>query len=146
MNNLYFLILKLLLKILKYSFSVKVCRSNNGNSDDACSRIKKGESSVTCEPVLDATDCALKLIKNQVDFGVFTPDELLLTYQTFPNRIRVSHELRHRDRVEGIYFIYFLPLLKFFLLIKKIIMECLFQRFLNIKWLLWYLFLNILLV
>ncbi|XP_033220066.1 transferrin-like [Belonocnema kinseyi] len=81
----------------------KICRSSSGNNDDECARIKKGDSSVSCVKVLDATDCALKLIKNEVDFGVFTPDELFLIYQVFPNRIKVSHELRHRERTEEIF-------------------------------------------
>lgn len=61
--------------------------------------MQKGASSVSCIPVTDSVDCALKLLRNEADFAIFSAEESMLVSKFVNDSFRVLGELRHRDHI-----------------------------------------------
>lgn len=68
-----------------------------------CDNLKRGDSEVKCVSVSDGVDCTMKLMNNEVDFGVFTGDELFLAHEFYPKGISVLYELRHHQKQSDLF-------------------------------------------
>ena len=56
---------------------------------------------MSCERVIDSAECAVRLAQGKADFGVFNAEEMLLTYQFYPDEFQPIAELRYKDRING---------------------------------------------
>ncbi|XP_065211083.1 transferrin-like isoform X2 [Planococcus citri] len=61
-----------------------------------CQAIQKGNSLVMCVPVSDSADCAMKILRKEADFGIFTAEEALLAMKFINNDVQVIGQLRDR--------------------------------------------------
>ncbi|XP_046431540.1 transferrin-like [Neodiprion pinetum] len=64
-----------------------------------CVSLQRGESQVSCVIVEDSSECAIKLNRGEVDFGIFTAEEALLAYNFYPSDSQVIAQLKHPERV-----------------------------------------------
>lgn len=79
------------------SFAVKLCVQETV-TESTCTALKRVDSPVACERVIDSSECAIKLAEGKADFAVFNAEELLLARQFYPNGVQVVLELRHEAR------------------------------------------------
>lgn len=70
------------------------------SSIDNCQNIERGDSQIECIRVSDSAECAIRLANGKADFGVFSTDALLLSYQFYPDEIVPIFTLRHRDKTQ----------------------------------------------
>ncbi|XP_053623246.1 transferrin-like [Plodia interpunctella] len=64
-----------------------------------CQRLEIGGSEVSCVPVETRLDCALKLSRNEADFGSFSEEETLLISQMQPSEQQVIATVRSTDKI-----------------------------------------------
>ncbi|XP_066586110.1 transferrin-like [Prorops nasuta] len=79
----------------KYGF----CAPKSIYTEYDCNALAKRGSPVHCVPVIDLTECAIKLARGEVDFGIFTAEELLLAHQIYPTELMPVFQLKHKDRI-----------------------------------------------
>ncbi|XP_046750206.1 transferrin-like [Diprion similis] len=65
-----------------------------------CVSLGRGENQVSCDTVVDSSECAIKLNRGEVDFGMFTAEEALLAYNFYPSDSQVIAQLKHPERVD----------------------------------------------
>lgn len=87
--------------IILDNFSDKFCAPAETVNENACYALQRGDSEVSCLRVADSAECAIRLAEGEADFGVFNAEELLLTYQFYPNNILPILQLRHKEKLNG---------------------------------------------
>ncbi|KAG7200974.1 hypothetical protein KM043_003331 [Ampulex compressa] len=92
-------LLALLLAVVGAQEKYKLCATDS-ISENSCQVLEKGGSKVSCARVIDSADCAIRLARGEVDFGVFTAEELLLAYQFYPKEIVPIFQLKHKERLD----------------------------------------------
>ncbi|KAF4519050.1 hypothetical protein B566_EDAN001636 [Ephemera danica] len=68
-----------------------------------CANVERGDSEVKCVKVVDSTDCALKLIRGEVDFGKYSAEQAIVASYFFltdgPNKAVTIGETRNEERL-----------------------------------------------
>ncbi|XP_059470272.1 lactotransferrin-like [Neocloeon triangulifer] len=64
-----------------------------------CQNLNRPGSGVKCVPVLDSTDCALRIQNRTADFGMFKAEEAILASH-FLESVAVIGDIRHEERTE----------------------------------------------
>ncbi|KAK7572038.1 hypothetical protein V9T40_014510 [Parthenolecanium corni] len=81
-----------------FFLAYKFCVSESDSVSQKCQAILKGNSQVSCVPVIDSADCAIKLIDKKADFGVFSAEDAFFVANQINDKVNVIGELRNIER------------------------------------------------
>ncbi|KAK0081042.1 hypothetical protein PV325_012898 [Microctonus aethiopoides] len=96
MGNFFIILLLIVTSTLAEQY--RLCTPESISNSDIAS-LTKGNSQISCVPVTDSADCAIKINENKADFGIFNAEELLLAYQFYPDSLLPIIQLKHEDKI-----------------------------------------------
>ena len=79
----------------------RICATSR--SDSQCEQLLRGNTEVNCQRVQDSIECAHRIRNATADFGIFSAESALQLASLEWSDLTVVKELRHRDRLNGLY-------------------------------------------